>query len=550
MEEFNCQYYSEQNKSLSSNIHPEIVIPISNFNTFNIHSIGNESNNSDNESNNPNQGQKNTNNILFQAKNSNNSNENNQNQDMLKYSPSNISIKSQEQNDIKENLVQNSSLKEIEIENENENSESNIPFQTGRWTKEEHQKFIEGILNYGNEWKKVQKIIKTRSSTQARSHAQKFFLRIRKEVNLEILSDTEKLLNYIVNSSGKKHILTKDEKEKLLTVIRSNLKAEESSNKSGKEGNNFSINLKEKEDSNFGDDNEEEDNLAYNKGEMFDFKEKKSFDVNDAKRKITFCSRKRKSSSNLSCISNYNKIFNISKDISHKNSMDIPKNNDLINNNLGLKNSAKKNINNNNKKIKFNIKNNNNNNFIINKNIDNNNYKTNKNINNKKGQNNNTNVFIQNNFINIINSNNINNFNDLNINNSINNHQNIQKAFNNQFNTNYHNLKNEQKNSFPKHIFNTFQINPPTDFNKNNNFYIINNPNFFPNYNKIENQVYNNKPNDIEQTNPFNINFEKIASNDMKRKEEFPNYYVSEVFDNDKGDHTISDICNNLYDNQ
>ena len=45
--------------------------------------------------------------------------------------------------------------------------------------EEEHQKFIDGILEYGNEWKKVQQIIKTRSSTQARSHAQKFFLKLK-----------------------------------------------------------------------------------------------------------------------------------------------------------------------------------------------------------------------------------------------------------------------------------------------------------------------------------------------------------------------------------
>ena len=62
----------------------------------------------------------------------------------------------------------------INNEIENENSTNN-QFHAGRWTEEEHQKFIDGILEYGNEWKNVQKIIKTRSSTQARSHAQKFF---------------------------------------------------------------------------------------------------------------------------------------------------------------------------------------------------------------------------------------------------------------------------------------------------------------------------------------------------------------------------------------
>ena len=60
--------------------------------------------------------------------------------------------------------------------------EEYLKHNSGRWSEEEHQKFIEGILEYGNEWKKVRKIIKTRTSTQARSHAQKFFLRIKKNI--------------------------------------------------------------------------------------------------------------------------------------------------------------------------------------------------------------------------------------------------------------------------------------------------------------------------------------------------------------------------------
>jgi len=51
----------------------------------------------------------------------------------------------------------------------------NGDFKNGRWTQEEHKRFIESILKYGNEWKKVEQYIGTRSSTQARSHAQKFF---------------------------------------------------------------------------------------------------------------------------------------------------------------------------------------------------------------------------------------------------------------------------------------------------------------------------------------------------------------------------------------
>ena len=43
----------------------------------------------------------------------------------------------------------------------------------GRWTFEEHYHFLEAISKYGYNWKDVQKYIDTRTSTQARSHAQK-----------------------------------------------------------------------------------------------------------------------------------------------------------------------------------------------------------------------------------------------------------------------------------------------------------------------------------------------------------------------------------------
>jgi len=65
-------------------------------------------------------------------------------------------------------------------------------FNTGRWQKEEHQRFVEAILKFGNEWKKVQKYVKTRSSTQARSHAQKFFFKIKRSNVLDIDIDLNK----------------------------------------------------------------------------------------------------------------------------------------------------------------------------------------------------------------------------------------------------------------------------------------------------------------------------------------------------------------------
>lgn len=53
----------------------------------------------------------------------------------------------------------------------------------GRWTKEEHKKFVEGIRLYGKNWKKVEDHIGSRSGAQIRSHAQKFFNRLEKELD-------------------------------------------------------------------------------------------------------------------------------------------------------------------------------------------------------------------------------------------------------------------------------------------------------------------------------------------------------------------------------
>lgn len=60
------------------------------------------------------------------------------------------------------------------------------PKTTGRWSKEEHEKFIESLHLFGKDWKKVESHIGTRSGAQIRSHAQKFFNRVEKELGQDI----------------------------------------------------------------------------------------------------------------------------------------------------------------------------------------------------------------------------------------------------------------------------------------------------------------------------------------------------------------------------
>lgn len=55
-----------------------------------------------------------------------------------------------------------------------------------RWTPDEHRLFLEGIMLYGKDWKKMQPLIKTRTLVQIRTHAQKVFKKIGlKKMNLK-----------------------------------------------------------------------------------------------------------------------------------------------------------------------------------------------------------------------------------------------------------------------------------------------------------------------------------------------------------------------------
>ena len=120
---------------------------------------------------------------------------------------------------------------------------------------------------------------------------------------------------------------------------------------------------------------------------------------------------------------------------------------------------------------------------------------------------------------------------------NLNNCENIPNVYNNnQFNQNYQNTNMENKNKVS--FFNIKKQINQIELAKNNINLILNNQNFFPSNKKNQGGFSENN----EQNNPFNINFETIASNDLKRKEGNINQYIGEIFD---GGYSYSEWTNN-----
>lgn len=77
----------------------------------------------------------------------------------------------------------------------NDNDDNNASRLAGRWTKDEHQRFVEALKIFGKNWKKVEEHVATRTGAQIRSHAQKFFNRIQKELNVNKGQAIENIAN-------------------------------------------------------------------------------------------------------------------------------------------------------------------------------------------------------------------------------------------------------------------------------------------------------------------------------------------------------------------
>ena len=131
---------------------------------------------------------------------------------------------------IKQNLENNNTINEDQISNSfdinnskknnkkrKEKKEKKPYINEGRWSNEEHIKFIEALIEYGKNWKKVQKYVGTRSTSQARSHAQKFYFRLKmfKDTNLDIdfTSNNIKNLSDIIQEIKGKNKNNENEKK-------------------------------------------------------------------------------------------------------------------------------------------------------------------------------------------------------------------------------------------------------------------------------------------------------------------------------------------------
>lgn len=63
---------------------------------------------------------------------------------------------------------------------------------TGRWTSREQSLFIEGLQKFGRSWKKISKLIQSRTPDQVRSHAQKYEIKL-KNKNSDYLPDKKNI---------------------------------------------------------------------------------------------------------------------------------------------------------------------------------------------------------------------------------------------------------------------------------------------------------------------------------------------------------------------
>lgn len=136
-----------------------------------------------------------------------------------------------------ENIDEKNSINDNKME---ENSNGN----NGRWEKKEHIRFLAGCLLYKNNWKKVETYVRTRTSTQIRSHAQKYLKKLEKKYFSQ--GSGTKSLNDSFNDDFNDLVLIKKENNESNKKNESNIK--ENKDSDNNDINNIKENEENKED--------------------------------------------------------------------------------------------------------------------------------------------------------------------------------------------------------------------------------------------------------------------------------------------------------------
>ena len=133
------------------------------------------------------------------------------------------------QNDNNINIEKNSyfnieEIKSTKTPNKNNNhKEKRCSLNEGRWSFEEHIKFIEALVDYGKNWKDVQKYVGTRSAAQARSHAQKFLLKLKmiknEEINIDFTNNSIKNLSDVIEVIKSKNENNENERKYIINTL-------------------------------------------------------------------------------------------------------------------------------------------------------------------------------------------------------------------------------------------------------------------------------------------------------------------------------------------
>lgn len=85
-------------------------------------------------------------------------------------------------------------MSEEEEEEEPQQDDNRPQYLVGRWSDEENQLFMTGYRLFGKNWRKIARVVKTRSNIQCRTHAQRMLDTLLLESSFSIDSSGNALL--------------------------------------------------------------------------------------------------------------------------------------------------------------------------------------------------------------------------------------------------------------------------------------------------------------------------------------------------------------------